>query len=73
MAIVLTFDDQLIEIVKEIEKLSDRQKHLLLLKLKRQQLFQIARKLDKSVKKNKLTDDDIAQQVAKNRKQWKKT
>jgi hypothetical protein len=69
MAIVLTLNDTLAEIVNEIEKMSPKEQHVLLLKLKRNELITKAKTLGKSVKKNKTTTQQTLHAV----KKWNKT
>ena len=69
MAIVMTLNDTLAEIVSEIEKLSPKEQHILLLKLRRNELLAKATTLGKSVKKNKATPQETIAAV----KKWNKT
>lgn len=74
MAIVLTTNDTLSEIINQIEKLSPKQQHQLLMKLKKDDLLALSKKISKGVKPGpELTGAEIAERVNKNRKKWKKT
>jgi hypothetical protein len=70
---VVTLTDTLAAILSEVEKLSPREQHLLLLKLKKDELLEKSRKLKKGIKPNTLTTTQVAQRVRKNRAKWKKT
>lgn len=73
MAVVLTLNDKLAAIVKEVEKLSPEQQHLLLLNLKKDDLKSLYREMQKGVRPGKKpTDDELAEMVRNNRKKWKK-
>jgi hypothetical protein len=67
MAIVFAPDSVTEKIVDEVEKLSDEQRHTLLLKLRRKELKDLAHALDKGTKPNRITTAEIVKRVKQSR------
>ena len=73
MSLLITANDTLNEIVNVVEQLTEEQQKILLVKLKKGELLQKIKVVNKGVKRNSISTDEIVAIVKRNRKKWKKT
>jgi hypothetical protein len=73
MSLLITSNPTLNEIVNVVEQLPEEQQKILLVKLKKGELLQKIKVVNKGVKRNSISTDEIVAIVKRNRKKWKKT